>query len=304
MNQEQLSHFPVMVNEVVSFLEPQNKKIYLDCTFGQGGHSKKILESAECKVFAIDRDLKSREYARKLVNKYKTRFEFDNSKFSDLYSLLKKKKINYFDGIVLDLGISNTQLNDPERGFSFMHDGPLDMRMDTSNKLTAEIIINEFDERELNDIFFYYGEERNSRKIAKSITEFRRKKKIDSTKLLSTIIEKINNNKFKHPATRVFQALRIYINEELNELEEILETSVKILNKKSRIIIVAFHSLEDRIIKNFFRNKSFKETNNNKKASRGELLKIITKKPLVPSSNEIKTNPRSRSAKLRVAEKT
>ena len=303
MNEEQLSHFPVMVNEVVSFLGPQSKKIYLDCTFGQGGYSKKILDSANCNVFAIDRDSASKEYARKLLHKYTKRFIFCNNKFSDLYSLLKKKKINTFDGIVLDLGISNTQLNDPKRGFSFMHDGPLDMRMDKKNKLTAEIIINEFDEKELSDIFFYYGEERNSKKIARSIASFRKKKKIDSTKVLSEIIQKVNNNKFKHPATRVFQALRIYINEELNELEEVLKTCIKILNKKSRIIVVAFHSLEDRIIKNFFRDKSLEQITKDKKILGNEFLKIITKKPLTPSFKEIKNNPRSRSAKLRVAEK-
>ena len=303
MNEEQLSHFPVMVNEVVTFLEPQSEKIYLDCTFGQGGYSKKILDSANCNVLAIDRDLKSKEYAKDLIQKYKKRFIFCNGKFSDLYSLIKEKKINSFDGIVLDLGISNTQLNDPKRGFSFMHDGPLDMRMDTQNKLTAEIIINEFDEKELSDIFFYYGEERNSKRIARSIAIFRKKRRINSTKVLSEIIQKVNNNKFKHPATRVFQALRIYINEELNELEGVLNTCMKILNKKSRIIIVAFHSLEDRIVKNFFREKSLKKINNDKKVFENESLKVITKKPLTPSFKEIRSNPRSRSAKLRVAEK-
>ena len=140
-----------------------------------------------------------------------------------------------------DLGVSNTQLNDPKRGFSFNYDGPLDMRMDNINtKLTAETIINEYDEKELSDIFFYYGEERNSRKIANSIVEFRKKKKIDSTKMLSDIIQKINKYKFKHPATRVFQALRIVINEELNELEEALKISLEILTKNARIVIVAF----------------------------------------------------------------
>ena len=289
MNHEQLLHFPVMVNEVVAFLEPKNKKLYLDCTFGQGGYSKKILESAKCNVFAIDRDIKSKKYADNFRDTFKTRFVFYNNKFSELYSLIKKQKIKAFDGIVLDLGISNTQLNDPKRGFSFTNNGPLDMRMNNvKDKLTAEIIINEFEEKELSDIFFYYGEERNSRRIAKSIIEFRKKKKIDSTMLLSQIIQKINNNKFKHPATRVFQALRIFINEELNELENILKISPQILNKNSKIIIVAFHSLEDRIIKNFFKNNYFR---------------IITKKPITPSENEIKNNPRSRSAKLRVAER-
>ena len=289
-----------MVKEVVSFLEPKPEKIYLDCTFGQGGYSRKILESAKCKVCAIDRDLNSNKYAKILSQKFNTRFTFRNAKFSDLPFFLNKNNIKAIDGMVLDLGISNTQLNDPKRGFSFNYDGPLDMRMDNINtKLTAETIINEYDEKELSDIFFYYGEERNSRKIANSIVEFRKKKKIDSTKMLSDIVQKINKYKFKHPATRVFQALRIVINEELNELEEALKISLEILTKNSRIVIVAFHSLEDKIIKNFFKKNGYKNFNDDKK----NVFRIITKKPITPSSEEIKINPRSKSAKLRVAEK-
>ena len=300
MQTDQLSHFPVMVNEVVSFLEPKKEKIYLDCTFGQGGYSRKILESAECNVCAIDRDLNSNKYAKVLSQKFNTRFTFSNIKFSDLYFFLQDKNIKAIDGMVLDLGVSNTQLNDPQRGFSFNYNGPLDMRMDNINtKLTAETIINEYDEKELSDIFFYYGEERNSRKIAHSIVEFRKKKKIDSTKMLSDIIQKINKYKFKHPATRVFQALRIVINEELNELEEALKVSLEILKKNARIVIVAFHSLEDKIIKNFFKKNGYKNFNDDKK----NVFRIITKKPITPSPEEIKINPRSKSAKLRVAER-
>ncbi len=297
-----LSHYPVMVNEVVSFLKPKDNSIYLDGTFGQGGYSRKILESCKCQVLAIDRDNESRYYAEKIKKRYRQRFVFKNEKLSNLNFLLERQKIQLFDGIVLDLGISNTQLNNPNRGFSFSKDGPLDMRMDSKRiKLTAEIIINEYDEKELSDIFFYYGEERNSRKIAKSIVNYRRKRKINSTKILSEVISKINNSKFKHPATRVFQALRIFINEELNELENILELSLKILKKNSRIIVVAFHSLEDRIIKNFFKSNSIKQIN--KSLNENPQLKVITKKPITPSAKELKINSRSKSAKLRVAEK-
>ena len=300
MQTDQLSHFPVMVNEVVSFLEPKKEKNYLDCTFGQGGYSRKILESAECKVCAIDRDISSQKYAKILSQKFNARFTFNNTKFSDLHFFLHKKNIKAIDGMVLDLGISNTQLNNPRRGFSFNYNGPLDMRMDKINtKLTAETIINEYDEKELSDIFFYYGEERNSRKIANSIVEFRKKKKIDSTKMLSDIIQKINKYKFKHPATRVFQALRIVINEELNELEEALKISLEILAKNAKVVVVAFHSLEDKIIKNFFKKNSYKNFNDDRK----NVFRIITKKPITPSSEEIRINPRSKSAKLRVAEK-
>ena len=295
-----LSHVPVMINEVISYLNLKKKKNYLDCTFGQGGYSKKILEQSDCNVFALDRDMESLKFAKVLKKNYGARFNFEKEKFSNLESVLFKKKVNSFDGVVIDLGISNTQLKNPKRGFSFSHDGPLDMRMDQEKTdLTAEIIINEFSEKELGDIFFYYGEERNSRKIANSIVEFRKKKKIDSTKMLSDIIQKINKYKFKHPATRVFQALRIVVNEELNELEEALKISLEILTKNSRIVIVAFHSLEDKIIKNFFKKNGYKNFNDDKK----NVFRIITKKPITPSSEEIKINPRSKSAKLRVAEK-
>ena len=303
----ELSHSPVMVKEVISFLRPENKKLYFDGTFGQGGYTKEILDKANCSIFAIDRDRESKKYADNLKKKYKSRFTFKIDKLSNINSLLKKEKKNLFDGIVLDLGVSNTQLNNPSRGFSFSKDGPLDMRMDSKEKLTAEIIINEFCEKDLSDIFFYYGDERNSRKIAKSIINFRKKKKINSTKILSEIIQKINYSKFKHPATRVFQALRIYVNEELKELEEILKLSLHILNNNSRIIIVSFHSLEDRLIKNYFRRntKPYEEKNKFSTILNEDLkFKIITKKPITPSLSEIQRNPRSRSAKLRVAEKS
>ncbi len=298
-----LSHYPVMVDEVVSFLKPKKNKIYLDGTFGQGGYSKKILESTESTVFAIDRDNESYEYAKKFEKKYGSRFIFKKEKFSNINLLLKHQKIKSFDGIVLDLGVSNTQLNNPLRGFSFSKEGPLDMRMDIQNeKLTAEIVINEYNEKELSDIFFYYGEERNSRRIAKAIINYRKTKRICSTKILSDIISRINNNKFKHPATRVFQALRIFINEELNELEKVLKLSLKTLDTNSRIIVVAFHSLEDRIVKNFFRDNSRKQIDKSLNKNINN-FKIITKKPITPSDKELKENPRSRSAKLRVAEK-
>jgi 16S rRNA (cytosine1402-N4)-methyltransferase len=190
--------------------------------------------------------------------------------------------------------MSNTQLNNPLRGFSFEKDGPLDMRMDfNNNKLTAKEIINNYSERDLANIFYYYGEEKNSRKIAKQIINSRSKAQINTTSELSKIIKRVNFDKFKNPSTRVFQALRIYVNDELNELEFFLNKSINILKKKGRIAIIAFHSLEDRIVKNFIKKQS---------GLSGQ-LKIVTKKPVLPSPSEIKINSRSRSAKLRVAEK-
>ena len=300
-----LKHLPVMADEVISYLQPKQKKKYIDGTFGQGGHSKKILSETECSVLAIDRDSQSQKYADELKKEYPNKFSFFNEKFSNLKKIISGYGMTKFDGLILDLGISNTQLNDPSRGFSFSSEGPLDMRMDKINsKLTAERIINEFDEKELSDIFFHYGDEKNSRKIAKSIVSYRKSNLINTTSVLSEIIKKINKYEKKHPATRVFQALRIFINDELKELNYFLNNSKDILTKKSRIVILSFHSIEDRIVKNFFKENS-KHSNDIKFGNTkiiSPLLKIITKKPLTPSLDELKKNNRSRSAKMRVAE--
>ena len=285
-----LKHHPVMVDEILSYLAPEKLKTYVDCTFGQGGYSKKILENTNCNIIAIDRDKDALEHAKLLKKKYPKNFIFCLNNFSRLDQVLKKNDIKKIDGLIFDLGISNTQLNNPSRGFSFSNNGPLDMRMDIENlDLTAQKIINEFDQHNLSDIFYYYGEEKNSRQIARKIIEFRKKKEISTTFELVELIKKVNIYKKKHPATRVFQALRIFINDELNELDITLKKSLLFLKKNGKIITVAFHSLEDKVIKNFFsRNKG--------------LLKILTKKPVTPNEKEVKINPRSRSARMRVAE--
>ena len=285
-----LKHHPVMVDEIISYLAPEKLKTYVDCTFGQGGYSKKILENTNCNIIAIDRDKDAIEHAKLLKKKYPKNFIFCVNNFSRLDQVLKKNDIKKIDGLIFDLGISNTQLNNPTRGFSFSNNGPLDMRMDIENlDLTAQKIINEFDQHNLSDIFYYYGEEKNSRQIARKIIEFRKKKEISTTFELVELIKKVNIYKKKHPATRVFQALRIFINDELNELDITLKKSLLFLKKNGKIITVAFHSLEDKVIKNFFsRNKG--------------LLKILTKKPVTPNEKEVKINPRSRSARMRVAE--
>ena len=279
-----------MVDEIISYLAPEKLKTYVDCTFGQGGYSKKILEKTNCNIIAIDRDKDAIEHAKLLKKKYPKNFIFCVDNFSRLDQVLKKNDIKKIDGLIFDLGISNTQLNNPTRGFSFSNNGPLDMRMDIENlDLTAQKIINEFDQHNLSDIFYYYGEEKNSRQIARKIIEFRKKKEISTTFELVELIKKVNIYKKKHPATRVFQALRIFINDELNELDTTLKKSLLFLKKNGKIITVAFHSLEDKVIKNFFsRNKG--------------LLKILTKKPVTPNEKEVKINPRSRSARMRVAE--
>ena len=292
---KQLSHFPVMVNEIVSFIKPEDNGIYLDGTFGQGGYTKAIFKISEkANVIAIDQDSDAKIFVEEISRKFKNNFFFFYNKFSEIDTVLKKICQKEFDGILLDLGMSNTQLNNPSRGFSFEKDGPLDMRMDfKNNKLTAKEIINNYSEKDLADIFYYYGEERNSRKIARQIINHRTKEPINTTSELSNIIKRVNFDKFKNPSTRVFQALRIYVNDELNELESFLNKSINILKRKGRIAIITFHSLEDRIVKNFIKKHS-------------ELsgpLKIITKKPVIPSPHEVGINSRSRSAKLRVAEK-
>tara|TARA_B100001027_G_scaffold6242_1_gene4062 strand:+ start:680 stop:1612 length:933 start_codon:yes stop_codon:yes gene_type:complete len=305
-----LSHHPVLVDEVISIINPQDKKLYFDGTFGQGGYSKKLLLKKKCKIIAIDRDPKSIQYAELLISKYGEQFQFYNEKLSNIEELLSKINVKKFSGIMLDLGISNTQLNNPKRGFSFTNDGPLDMRMNQNdNSLTAEKVINEYSEEKLSKIFFSFGEENNSRKISKTIIEFRKKERIESTSMLSKIIEKVNFRQKIHPSTRVFQALRIYLNKELLELEKFLEKSINMLEAGGRIAIVSFHSLEDRIVKRFFKLKSSKISNSYRHAppknndNNKIELKIITKKVVRPSDSEIKVNPRARSAKLRVAEK-
>ena len=282
-------HLPVMVDEVISYLEPKKICTYFDGTFGQGGYSEEILKYG-CKVIATDNDTQSDKFAQKIKERYPENFFFKIENFKNIEEILKFFKISKINGLTLDLGLSNTQLDSPSRGFSFKSEGPLDMRMNNEKgKITAEIVINEFSEKNLSDIFYHYGEEKNSRKIAKSIIIERRKKIIKTTTELANIVKKINSYNHKNPSTRVFQALRIFVNDELNTLEIFLKDCLKFLNKKSRIIIVAFHSLEDRIVKKFFKNNSSK-------------LKIITNKPITPTKFEIHNNPRSRSAKLRVAE--
>ena len=282
-------HLPVMVDEVISYLEPKKINTYFDGTFGQGGYSKEILKFG-CKVIATDTDTHSENFARIIKKKYPEKFFFRMENFKNLEEILKFFKISKINGLTLDLGLSNTQLDSPSRGFSFRLDGPLDMRMNNKKgQITAKIVINEFSEKDLSDIFYYYGEEKNSRKIAKSIIVERNKKVIKTTTELANIVKRINFYNHKNPSTRVFQALRIFVNDELNSLEIFLRNCLSFLNKKSRIIIVAFHSLEDRIVKNFFKNNTGK-------------LKIITNKPITPTKFEVQNNPRSRSAKLRVAE--
>ena len=307
------SHIPVMLDQIKSFI-PQSKDLNLiDATFGGGGYSKAILEEFNIKnLLAIDRDPTAKIFYNELKKRFKN-IELFNEKFSKIDEIIKKSKFSKinFDVIIFDLGVSSNQIDNPDRGFSFQNEGPLDMKMGSSS-LNAYEIVNSFDEKKLADIFFQFGEERYSRKIAQNIIKNRIKKPIESTRVLSDIIKKsvphFNSKSKIHPATKTFQALRIYINDELNELKLALQKSQDLLAPNGLLIIVSFQSLEDRIVKDFFNHKSGKRWRSSRHLpDLGDLgpitLKIITKKPLRPKDFEINNNPRSRSAKLRVAQK-
>jgi len=294
------SHYPVLLSELISIITPQYGGTFIDCTFGQGGYSKKILNFAETKVIALDRDLESQKKANIIQSSFEDRFLFKNIKFSQLNNLkLKNENIR---GVIFDLGYSLNQIKDPKKGLSFETVGALNMKMGI-NEFSAKEAINILDKVELAQIFKYFGEEKDSNRIAHNIVEDRAKKEITTEELVRIIdsSKRKNNNKI-HSATKIFQALRIFVNKEISELIYGLINAAKIVKKDGVIAVVTFHSLEDKIVKYFFKSLS-----ENKSVSRympkGEekvnLFKSLNKKPIVPSEKEIKENPPSRSAKLR-----
>ena len=308
-------HKPVMLDEIRTFI-PSTKKInVIDATFGGGGYSKIILEKYNVnKLIAIDRDPITKIFGKDLSERFKN-FKLINGCFSKIDELITSHYAvsnNKFDIIIFDLGLSTNQLDNPKRGFSFMKNGPLDMNMGNS-KIIASEIINNFSEKKLADIFFELGEERFARRIARNIVNNRKIKLINSTKELSDLIigsiPKLNLKKIKiNPATKTFQALRVYVNDELNELKIALSKTIQLLNKKGKLIVVSFQSLEDRIVKDFFNHNSGKRWRSSRHypelANRGPIIfKLITKKPIRPQEQEVIINPRSRSAKLRVVQK-
>ena len=299
MLNKELQHKPVMCEEVLSILNPSDGCVYLDGTLGAGGHSRKILESADCSVVGIDKDPTAIELCRDLEKQYGNKFLSINGSFGNLSQHLNSIGINKIDGILLDLGTSSMQLGTPERGFSFQFDAPLDMRM-TQTGERAYDIINSLSEDSLADIIFYFGEERSSRKIAKAIVNKRKIKKIKTTFDLNEIILSVKkaNNKKIHPATKTFQALRIYINNELKDLYEALISIEKVLSEKGRLVVISFHSLEDRIVKNFIRENSIPIRKYDPK-NPDKIFVYENRKVIKPSEYEVKKNRRSRSAKLR-----
>ncbi len=293
-------HYPVLLSELISIITPQHGGTFIDCTFGQGGYTKKILSYKNTQVIALDRDIESKKKSDKILEEFKDRFIFKNKKFSQLDNLnLKNKNIR---GVIFDLGYSYTQIKDPAKGLSFNFVGELNMQMGL-NEFSAKDVINKLDAIELEKIFRFFGGEKEAKKIALNIVKERKIKKID-TKILVELIEKTKRKKnFKiHSATKVFQALRIFVNKEISELIYGLIAAAKVLKKDGVLAVVTFHSIEDKIVKYFFKSLS-----QNKSISRylpkieqpDTLFRMEEKKPKTPSLKELKENIPSRSAKLR-----
>ncbi|MDA9180982.1 16S rRNA (cytosine(1402)-N(4))-methyltransferase RsmH [Gammaproteobacteria bacterium] len=305
------SHNPVMLKTSINNLNIISDGTYVDCTFGRGGHSKNILEriGKNGKLIAIDKDNEAEDFAKANFNN-DSRFIFEKNNFSNIVNIVEKHNgKNKVNGILLDLGVSSPQLDNPKRGFSFMKEGPLDMRMDTSSKMTALLWLKEADLNDISRVLKIYGEEKYSYRIAraikKSIEEDSLQTTIDLSKVISECYPKSKSRKI-NPATRSFQAIRIYINKELQELEKILDDCLQIIEIGGRLVVISFHSLEDRIVKNFINKHSLGKEVISKlpitNLSQNLNLKKI-KVPLKASDNEIDENIRSRSAKIRVAEK-
>lgn len=320
-NKSEIPHQPVMLAEVLGSMSPKDGEVYVDCTLGAGGYSRSLLESAKCKVYGIDRDESVKEYADELIEEFGAigdvefnggaggRFEFINGRFAEIERLLGERSVEGVDGIVMDLGVSSMQFDRGERGFSFNKEAKLDMRMG-DGEVSAYDVVNLMEETELADVIYNYGDEVKSRQIAKKICELRKKKPIETTIELADIVRgfysRRKGGKMKiDPATKTFQAIRIYINDELNELRKALHASKKLLKSGGRLVVVTFHSLEDRIVKQFMRDESGYENRKVDKYKKddGEGNKFCftlgVKKVIKPSEEEVRSNVRSRSAKLR-----
>lgn len=299
-----MSHMPVLLTEMLDALDIKAGGIYVDATFGGGGYTKAILNKADCKVIALDRDPDAADRARELKSIYPDRFSFHAGVFSDLPSLIGAQKI---DGVVFDFGVSSFQIDTPERGFSFRFDGPLDMRMSGSGESAADIV-NTYEETDLANLIYMYGEEHKSRQIAKAIVELRNIKPIETTLELANLIKSRLGGRpdAQHPATLTFQALRIKVNNELNEVEQGLKFAEDFLKPEGRLVTVTFHSLEDRIVKSFLRQRAVRKGKQSRLLP-GEVppppptFIDLYPKGIAPTDQEVKRNPRSRSSRLRAA---
>ena len=306
-------HVPVMTQEVIDYLVTRQDGLYVDATLGLGGHTKSILESTKLKskVIGLDVDEEAISIATKNLSKYNGRVVFRNSNFSEIDRVLLEMEIGEVDGIVADLGLSSFQLDSSERGFSFMRDEKLDMRMDPRLRFTAYDLVNEMSVDEISKVLKVYGEERWSRRIAKRIVQNRKDKPISTSAELANLVSEAIPDKFHpnkiHPATKTFQAFRIAVNHELDSIEEFITKTIPFLKSGGRLVIISFHSLEDRLVKNQFQHLSspcicppdLPKCGCGKKTE----LNILTRSPMVPTESEVLSNPRSRSAKMRVGEK-
>jgi len=288
-------HVPVMTAEALEFLQPSRGGLFVDCTVGLGGHARLMLEAGASRVIGLDRDLDALAIARDTLARWPERVELVHADYRTLSAVLDERGIPLVDGALADLGVSSLQFDAPGRGFSFQRDEPLDMRMDRSTGDTAADLVARSSEEELADAIFQYGEERYSRRIARSIAAARREEPIATTAQLAAIVRRsVPHRGYTRidPATRTFQALRIWVNRELEGLDRFLETAVRRLRAGARLVVITFHSLEDRIVKHTFRALKSEGTVN-----------VLTKRPMTPSDEEVQRNPRARSAKLRAAER-
>lgn len=302
-------HVPVLAREVVDALRPRDGGRYVDGTFGAGGYTTAMLDRADCQVIAIDRDPDAIAAGQVLATRYAPRLRLIEGRFGDMAELLAAEGVDNVDGVALDLGVSSMQFDRAERGFSFRGDGPLDMRMEKHGQSAADLV-NEADEAELADIFWRYGEERRSRRVAHAIVEARKTKRIETTGELAEIVRRAVGPSAKDesdPATRAFQALRIVVNDELGELDRGLAAAESVLTPGGRLAVVSFHSLEDRAVKEFVRARAGRTPGPSRHApprafERRATLRDLTRKPVSPTAAEVASNPRARSARLRVAE--
>ena len=306
-------HEPVLLKEVIKILKPKAGKVFIDCTLGGGGHAEEILKEMKSlgHLVGIDCDREAIEAGAERLAKYKNKVKFINGNFVNIKNIVKEQGFERVDGILFDLGVSSYQIDTPERGFSLRVDGPLDMRMDRSKSLTAAHLINNLDIEKLENIFRDFGEERFSRRIAKSIARERQKKHLTRTLQLVNLIKgavpNLSPKKKLDSVTRIFQALRIAVNAELDNLKIALRDSLNLLKKNGRIAVISYHSLEDRIVKTIFKEEASDCICPPKVpvcvCGHKKIIKILTPKPITPKASEIKSNKRARSAKLRAAEK-
>jgi 16S rRNA (cytosine1402-N4)-methyltransferase len=303
-----MSHQPVLLKEVIANLKPEKDGSYLDGTFGAGGYSRAILEAVQCNLFAIDRDESAKKFAEKLTKNFPDNFVFLSGKFSESERLLNEQNAPKLDGMVFDIGVSSMQLDDRSRGFSFDSEAKLDMRMDQNSFPSAFEVVNESSEKELAQIIKEFGDEPKARQIAKKIIAARAVKPITTCQELAQIVRSLYYGYSKtDPSTRTFQALRIFVNQELEELKAALASSLTLLKKGGRLVVVSFHSLEDSIVKNFLKEESglsqtfsrYQPISEQQNSSKN--FHVLTKSAISPTAEEIAANPRARSAKMRVA---